>query len=475
MPPPTTPRPAPRIVIVDTIGGSVRQQLLLCRAALAPEHVPLRQREPGAAWSSSSARPARRARGPGCRRRAAGARRSAMRSNRRSAPSTRRAADQAEVGRAAADVAHQDQRAGAEQLRASVAAMRRNPRVQRGQRLFEQRQAGRDPASRAACTVSSRASSSNEAGTVRTIVLPFEAQRCRLGSATLVVPGVAQMSEEARRGVDGRQLRARRQAPQGRNARRAIDRRIRRATTSPTRSAAPAPARPDRARTRRPRSSGVSRPTAGAPARRRCSAAVGEIEERRQRRAAARSRPRRRAAARRRCARRLGVRRPRRAPSWWCRDRCRSSSSPSDGSVGSRSRMFSSSFHRERRAALAGATRRSLHAPQLERADLGHPALERDRHRRSFLSPSTGSVTSSGAQSPRGRRPSPRSARRPGRPSGSSSSGTGTPPARRRPARTRRFGIAALVPSSMPNGTTQSALSGAGMPGTAGIALSMPT
>ena len=34
--------------------------------------------------------------------------------------------------------------------------------------------------------------------------------------------------------------------------------------------------------------------------------------------------------------------------------------------------------------------------------------------------------------------------------------------------------IAALVPSSIPNGTTQSAFSGAGIPGTAGIALSMP-
>ncbi len=31
------------------------------------------------------------------------------------------------------------------------------------------------------------------------------------------------------------------------------------------------------------------------------------------------------------------------------------------------------------------------------------------------------------------------------------------------------------LPSSIPNGTTQSALSGAGSPGTAGIALSMPT
>jgi hypothetical protein len=35
--------------------------------------------------------------------------------------------------------------------------------------------------------------------------------------------------------------------------------------------------------------------------------------------------------------------------------------------------------------------------------------------------------------------------------------------------------MGAAVPSSIPNGTTQSALSGAGMPGIAGIALSMPT
>jgi hypothetical protein len=47
--------------------------------------------------------------------------------------------DQAEIGRAAADVAHQDQRAIRERS-GELAAMRRHPGVECGQRLFEQDQ-----------------------------------------------------------------------------------------------------------------------------------------------------------------------------------------------------------------------------------------------------------------------------------------------------------------------------------------------
>ena len=58
-------------------------------------------------------------------------------------------------------------------------------------------------------------------------------------------------------------------------------------------------------------------------------------------------------------------------------------------------------------------SRIARHAPQFKRADLGHVALERHRNACVLASPSSCSVTSSGPAL-RGRRPSPRSARRRG-------------------------------------------------------------
>jgi hypothetical protein len=72
--------------------------------------------------------------------------------------------DQREVGGAAADVAHQHDVAG-HQLLAATRRRSRQVRVERGLRLLEQRDL-RQPASRAATTVSSRATASNDAGTV---------------------------------------------------------------------------------------------------------------------------------------------------------------------------------------------------------------------------------------------------------------------------------------------------------------------
>ena len=75
--------------------------------------------------------------------------------------------DQAEIGRAAADVADQDALPGLD-VSIPVVAGRIDPGVEGGLRLFEEQDTRASPASRAASTVSSRAISSNDAGTVST-------------------------------------------------------------------------------------------------------------------------------------------------------------------------------------------------------------------------------------------------------------------------------------------------------------------
>ena len=75
--------------------------------------------------------------------------------------------DQREVGGAAADVADQHDVADLDLLAPAVAAGV-DPGVERGLRLLEQRDVS-SPAARAASTVSSRATASNDAGTVSTM------------------------------------------------------------------------------------------------------------------------------------------------------------------------------------------------------------------------------------------------------------------------------------------------------------------
>ena len=73
--------------------------------------------------------------------------------------------DQGEVGRAAADVADEDEVADLDPLAPAV-ALRVEPGVEGGLRLFEQRDV-LEPGGLGRSTVSSRATASNEAGTVR--------------------------------------------------------------------------------------------------------------------------------------------------------------------------------------------------------------------------------------------------------------------------------------------------------------------
>jgi len=78
-----------------------------------------------------------------------------------------RTADQGEVAGPAADVADEDRLAGFDAL-VPGRALRRDPRVERRLRFLDEHDAAEPGALTAACTVSSRATSSNEAGTVST-------------------------------------------------------------------------------------------------------------------------------------------------------------------------------------------------------------------------------------------------------------------------------------------------------------------
>jgi hypothetical protein len=75
--------------------------------------------------------------------------------------------DEGEVGGAAADVANEDRFAGGDLL-FPIAAVANQPRVEGGLRFFDQDNRRDKPASEAAAMVSSRATSSNDAGSVRT-------------------------------------------------------------------------------------------------------------------------------------------------------------------------------------------------------------------------------------------------------------------------------------------------------------------
>ncbi len=110
--------------------------------------------------------------------------------------------DQGEVGRPAADVADQDDVADLDLLAPSV-ALGGQPGVERGLRLLEQRDVLRAPPCAAASMVSSRATASNEAGTVRKTSW-FSSRSAAVLPAIRCVPGVAQVLEVGRRGGDRR-------------------------------------------------------------------------------------------------------------------------------------------------------------------------------------------------------------------------------------------------------------------------------
>ena len=204
----------------------------------------------------------------------------------------------------------------------------------------------------------------------------------------------------------------------------------------------------------------------GSAQRRRSARARRQVEERRQRRHAARPRRARTAAARRRC----GMRR--RGSSIAGQRRVGGAEIDPDEAAGPRldrsdSRMFSSSF--QRCCPVAG------HAPQLERARLRSRGFRVSPAHFALRARPSASVTSSG-------------------PSSSRSSPAVLDQRRRRIVLADRGGEepelrgladgqTELAPgdrrarSPLPSRTARrtSAFSGAGMPGTAGIALSMPT
>ena len=204
----------------------------------------------------------------------------------------------------------------------------------------------------------------------------------------------------ARRRLDRRDARAFVVAPR-QERRRAIDRGLASHDFADATCRAGASAPRSRARTPTTTSGVVVPRQRAAPA---CSLRLArEVEERRQRRPPRNLGGARRAAERR--TMRIATARPcpRDAPSWWCRDRCRRAAR---GAASVVSRLTDVQLELPALAAVA------RDAPELERADFGHPALERHRHasrprgRRPAASRRAGSV-------PRGRRPSPRSSRPP--------------------------------------------------------------
>ena len=260
--------PAPSSVIDVDSGASspsscsfaARQRSTSC------ERLPGREPRVVACPRSASRRDAR-ARGPCCRRRASGGCR------RRCASSTRLAVlhrdlDEREVGRAAADVADQHEPRIARVRRRAfrddgTASRRTRPAALRAAAAL------RSPAMRAASSVSARAPSSNDAGTVSTTSCASSG-----ASGKRCVPRRAHVREIARaRRRPARSSRRRRPRPTGRiGARRSTDR-MRQPAFRARRRAVPAPARRACARAGRSRPAGASSdrrsPTAVADRRRR--------------------------------------------------------------------------------------------------------------------------------------------------------------------------------------------------------------
>ena len=157
-----------------------------------------------------------------------------------------RHADQAEVAGAAADVADQHHLAIEEQL-ARVREVVGDPGIERRGRLFEQRELRGSPASRAAITVSSRASSSNEAGTVSTMSCSRE--RARVAPSSQASRILARKRAETSTGESTRPASC---ESHGRIFAVRSTSGIRQPAISPSAPAWWAPARPARAHTRRP-------------------------------------------------------------------------------------------------------------------------------------------------------------------------------------------------------------------------------
>ncbi len=269
-------------------------------------------------------------------------------------------------------------------------------------------------------------------------------------------------ASDARRRVDRRDARHVVGARPTAGSPRCGRRRRGRATTSPTRRAGPARARPARAPARRrtqsrpvrPRQVEAARPAGRARRRGRGTTAAS---------AAARTSPGATSCgtSKTRIVRPGRACRRRRTPCWWCRGRCRRGSAPPRESARGGSVRLA---HVELELPAPRAVARD--APELERADLGHVRAEADRDRAPRRRPSASSVASSGgssSSSPCSQRSTTvpgRSSRRTDEPKKRNSRrlADDEPELRARAARPR-------VPSSMPNGATQSAFTGGGMPG----------
>ena len=263
------------------------------------------------------------ARGPCCRRRA-GCDRRRRRASSASLPPSSRDGDQREVGGAAADVAHEHDVADVELACASRRRLRLEPGVERGLRLLEQRDV-LEPGRRAPPRRSARApTASNDAGTVRSTSCcqaSRRVRRCAWSHASREVLEVAR-----RRPRPARPSAHVRRAPATAGSAPCDRRRRGTATTWPTRRAASAPASRGCARELADGVAASGPPHGSAscaggelvrrPADRGTTAAAAAARPRRARRAAGSANIWMRGAVRRGCRRR-------RAPSWWCRDRCR--------------------------------------------------------------------------------------------------------------------------------------------------------
>ena len=146
------------------VRAAVGQQLFFRRTAFPAQRLSLAERQPFRR-REAFVRRASRGSDRGCHHQGGGARRSQsvrMRARRPRVPP-----DQAEIGCAAADIAHEDERAVADRTRAGSADGQQSTSYSAASGSSSKVTPSR-PASRAAWTVSSRASSSNDAGTVRT-------------------------------------------------------------------------------------------------------------------------------------------------------------------------------------------------------------------------------------------------------------------------------------------------------------------
>ena len=182
--------------------------------------------------------------------------------------------DQREVGGAAADIHHQNQIAHVHAL--APVGMALDPGVEGGLRLFEQRQiAGSRPARRPSAS-SSRATASNEAGTVTSTCCSVKG-----ASGMLAVPGLAQVVQIAAAGLHGRELGHAFGRAEGQHGRGAVHARRARATTWPRRPGGRRSRRRASAPGGPPRASGCGSQGSAGRAGRKIGRA-GNIEERRQ-------------------------------------------------------------------------------------------------------------------------------------------------------------------------------------------------